>query len=217
MKGAYSLRFSRSAETYDRWALPQRETAKRLVEFVKPEGKVLDLGCGTGFVSESLSPECSSVGVDISEKMVYIYRQKFGRGIVGDAECLPFKNRSFDYVLSNFSLHWTELGKSLEESFRVARIGVGIAIPIEGSLRELSFPFPSEEEVVRHVNNRCMELFIEEVEIPFRGWDLVRFFHHTGSSLNPLRKRVLSKREIELLINSIEKPVFRMLFLYAGV
>ncbi|MDQ7082200.1 MAG: methyltransferase domain-containing protein [Aquificota bacterium] len=72
---------------------PQRESAKTLVEFVKPAGRVLDLGCGTGFVSSYLPPGCEPVGLDLSEGMVALYRDRFGKGIVGDAEKLPLQGQ----------------------------------------------------------------------------------------------------------------------------
>jgi len=49
--------------------------------------------------------------------------------------------------------------------------------------------------------------------IPFQGWDLVRFFHYTGSSYNPLFKGgIISKRRLESMIKTIDKPLFRVLF-----
>ena len=217
MKQAYSLRFSRSVQTYERWAVPQRQTANRLVELLNPSGLVLDLGCGTGFVSQRLPEGCTPVGLDLSPKMVEAYMKKFPRGVVGDAESLPFKEDSFDYTLSNFSLHWTDLSKSVPEALRVTRKALGLALPVEGSLEGTDFPFPTAEAVLSLLRGYERIHFVEDVEIPFEGWNLVRFFHHTGSSLNPLRKRVLSRREIENLINSMERPVFRMLFLYVRV
>ncbi len=217
MKKAYSLRFSRSAKTYEKWAIPQRESARKLVDFVKPRGRVLDLGCGTGFVSRFLPEGCEAFGVDISHGMVEAYIKDFRYAVVGDAESLPFRDRSFDYVLSNFSLHWTDLSKSFREALRVSKIGFGLAVPVEGSLRGLDFPFPSVEKILSILDGKCVEFFTETLEIPFSSWDLVRFFHYTGSSLNPRRKGLLSRTEIEKLINSIDSPSFRMLFLYAWV
>ena len=215
MKGAYSLRFSRSAETYEEWAIPQRESALELVSFVGPRDSILDLGCGTGFVSSFLPEDCEPVGVDISGGMLRKFASRFGGAVLGDAESLPFKDKSFDYVLSNFSLHWTDLGRSIPEILRVARLGVGVSLPVEGSLKGLDFPFPKVEEVLEHFKGYSVESYVRDLPIPFSGWDLVRFFHYTGSSLNPKRKRVLSRRSVENLINSIERASFRMLFLYA--
>ena len=217
MKQAYSLRFSRSVDTYERWAVPQRKTAEKLVNFVAPRGSVLDLGCGTGFVSDFLGEDCFPVGLDLSERMAVVYRNRFGKAVVGDAESLPFRDRSFDFVLSGFSLHWTELSRSVPEILRVAKEGVGIAMPVEGSLEGLDFPFPKVSDLLPIFNGMELRYHIEEIEIPFSGWDLVRFFHHTGSSLNPYRRRILSRREVSDLINSIERPHFRVLFLYARV
>ncbi|PTB86402.1 biofilm PGA synthesis protein PgaA, partial [cyanobacterium G8-9] len=120
MRNALSQRFSRAVNTYELWAKPQRESARRLVSFVRPSGLVLDLGCGTGFVSEELE-ECVPVGLDLSPEMVRAYRSKFGRGVVGRAESLPFKSKSFDFVLSNFALHWGDWERALREALRVAR------------------------------------------------------------------------------------------------
>ncbi len=213
IKRLLSGRFSRFHKTYDRWAVPQRESAKRLVEFVNPEGSVLDVGCGTGFVSRNLS--CGVVGVDISENMIKSYVGKSRMGVVGDAESLPFKDAAFDFALSSFALHWTYLPKSVAEMVRVSSKGVGIALPVEGSLRELGFPFPSREEVISLFSGLELSFFEKDVDIPYRGWDLLRFLHYTGTMLNPRRKPLHSRKELEDLVNSIKRPLFRVIFLYA--
>lgn len=180
---------------------------------VRPEGSVLDVGCGTGFVSSFLR-NCPVVGLDLSYGMAEVYRRRFGAVVMGDAEALPFKEESFDWVLSNFSLHWTDLSKSIPELLRVARVGVGMALPVEGSLEGLDFPFPKVDEVLRYIPFP-KEFEIKEVRIPFSGWDLVRFFHFTGSSLNPKRRKVLSRDRIDDLLRGLGEPKFRVLFLYA--
>ena len=215
MKKAYSLRFSRSAKTYDRWAIPQRISAHRLVEMVSPGGSILDVGCGTGFVSRTVEGDVKIVGIDISSEMVREYVKEMPFGIVGDVEELPFRDKSFDWVLSNFTLHWTNIGKSLPEMIRVSRKGIGISLPVEGSLEGLGFPFPKVIDILRLLKGREVMFFTENVEVPFKGMDLVYFFHYTGSSLNPKRRKTLSRRKIEDLINSIDRVFFRMLFLYA--
>ncbi|MGC8852798.1 MAG: biofilm PGA synthesis protein PgaA, partial [Hydrogenobacter sp.] len=59
-----------------------------------------------------------------------------------------------------------------------------------------------------------LECFTQDMEIPFRGWDLVRFFHYTGSSFNPSTGGVImSKKRIEDMISRIDMPIFTVLFL----
>ncbi|WP_459775294.1 class I SAM-dependent methyltransferase [Aquifex pyrophilus] len=204
-----SSRFSRAASTYEEWAVPQRETAKKLVEFIKPRGLILDLGCGTGFVSEHIKG--TTVGLDISEEMVRVYVEKFGKGILGDAENLPFKDKSFDYVLSNFALHWTDWRRSIKEALRVARKGVGVSIPVEGSVSFSEFPFPREEEILKLFNPT--DYLILEVDIPFTGFELVKFFHFTGTSLYKGKSKVKTKRELERLAKHSGREKFRVLLL----
>ncbi len=204
-----SIQFSRAAETYERWAIPQRESAHILVDFVKPKGKVLDLGCGTGFVSEYLE-NCEVVGLDISESMLNAYREKFSNAVLGNAEELPFKSESFDYVLSNFALHWTNIEKSIKEALRVCKVGIGIAIPVKGSLNFSEFPFPEAEEIIRKIEPEFYKIL--DLEIPFKGIDFLKFFHYTGTSNFKGKKRLKTRKEIIELSKNLNGEIFRTLF-----
>ncbi len=207
-----SLRFSKACNTYEAWALPQRYTAERLKELENIEGWVLDLGCGTGFASSGID---KVIGVDIALGMARVYKERFDRVVLGDVQALPFKDKSFDFVISNFALHWTDLNKSLHEALRVCRKIFLCAMPVEGSLPQMGFPFPKIESVKSFIESRSIvrHFFVEEVPIPFQGWDLIRFFHYTGSSYNPLLKDgIISKKRIESMIKTIDRPFFKVLF-----
>ncbi|MCS7196192.1 MAG: methyltransferase domain-containing protein [Aquificaceae bacterium] len=206
------MRFSRACKSYEDWAVPQRQTAERLKELEEVSGTVLDLGCGTGFLSEGFQ---KVVGVDIAMGMVRVYRDRFGRVVLGDAHDLPFKNKSFDAVLSNFTLHWTQIERSIPEAMRVCRGLFICALPVEGSLPQLGYPFPSVSRIrtLLESKGRIRKFFLEDVLVPFQGWDLIKFFHYTGSSYNPLLKGVIiSRKKMENMINMIDSPVFRVLF-----
>jgi malonyl-CoA O-methyltransferase len=211
MMKVLSLRFSRACESYDRWAIPQRYCANKLKSLEDIEGRVLDLGCGTGLLSEGLS---EVVGVDIAPKMAGLYRRRFGRAVVADAHHLPFKDKSFDFVLSNFALHWTDLEKSLPEALRVCAKTFLCAMPVEGSLPELGFPFPSVKKVLELLKGvKLRHFFTEPVPIPFKGWELVRFFHYTGSSYNPsFVNGIISRKRVESMVKHIDNPAFIVLF-----
>ncbi len=207
-----SLRFSRACNSYEEWAVPQKYSAQRLKALEKIEGSVLDIGCGTGILSEGLD---NVVGIDIAIGMVKAYKEKFGRVVLGDAHALPFKDESFDYVISNFALHWTDLKKTIPEAIRVCKKCFLCAIPVEGSLPQFGFPFPKTEEVLSllEVSAKLRIYLLEDISIPFSGWDLVRFFHYTGSSFNPIFKGgIISRKRIESMIYEIDKAVFRVLF-----
>ncbi len=214
MKEALSLRFSRSARTYSKWAVPQRESAKILVDFIKPEGKILDLGCGTGFVSEFIESSELIVGTDISFNMCFYYGLRFPCVINGDAENLPFKDKTFDYSLSNFTLHWTNMERSLKEMMRVSKKVAGFSVPVKGSVDISGFPYPEERKIFKLLEGNEYEYFIKEIEIPFKGSDLIKFFHYTGSSLNPQKRKNLSRKELKELSEELKdkRVFFRVLF-----
>jgi malonyl-CoA O-methyltransferase len=171
------------------------------------------VGCGTGFWSEGLE---KVVGIDISQSMLRMYRQKGFLGICAMAEAMPFKDKSFDCVVSNFALHWTSIDQSFREIFRVCRKKFLCAMPVKGSLEPLDFPFLSPEDILErlhHLGGKLRKVELRRLEIPFKGWDLLRFFHYTGSSYNPSKGDILrAKKSVERLIFSIDKPNFLVLF-----
>jgi len=68
------------------------EIIKKLVK----GGLVLDLGCGTGFITEKLG---NVVGIDYSINMLKLC-QKGLNLVCANAELLPFKDNSFDTIIS---------------------------------------------------------------------------------------------------------------------
>ena len=87
---------------------------------VKKDYLVLDIGCGTG---EQLKKLNNAVGLDISIEMAKISHNKTGKFVVvGDAENLPFKNKTFDCVISFFgALNHVNLNRTLKEIKRVLK------------------------------------------------------------------------------------------------
>ena len=86
------------------------EKGRELIEWLSPSAneRILDLGCGTGQLSEEIAAAgCSVVGVDLSAEMVREARRKFPelRFEICDARALPFV-QEFDAVFSNAVLHW---------------------------------------------------------------------------------------------------------------
>ncbi|NCA74994.1 MAG: bifunctional demethylmenaquinone methyltransferase/2-methoxy-6-polyprenyl-1,4-benzoquinol methylase UbiE [Alphaproteobacteria bacterium] len=109
---------------------------KKLVRLLAPSKplSILDVACGTGDLALSLArlrPQ-RIVGIDISEKMLEIGRQKISRKgkepVIrlqqGDAEHIPFPDNTFDAVTVAFGVrNFDDLGLGLSEMRRVLRPG----------------------------------------------------------------------------------------------
>ena len=118
------------SDEYDVFTL---QTNERLIAaFVRLSGlphgaRVADLGCGSGVFTELLRRRgYTSVGLDISPKLVALGRRKYpGLGLVeGDAENLPFENASFDGVLlSGLVHHFPDPRRLASEVNRVLKSG----------------------------------------------------------------------------------------------
>ena len=136
--------FARAAATYDANAVLQREIADRLLarlDYVRlaPQ-RVFDLGCGTGYLLSRLQrryPRAELWGVDLAGSMVQAARQRLepplpfglgrgwgrGRFAVGDAEAVPFADRSFDLIASSLTLQWCNPDAVFRECRRLLRPG----------------------------------------------------------------------------------------------
>ena len=95
------------------------------------------------------------------------------------------------------------------ELFRVSIKGFFVALPVEGSLKGIGFPFPKEGELLELV--KPDHFFIKEIEIPYRGREFLLFFKKTGTGYNP--NKTLSAFEILKNPKKIELYGFRVLFL----
>lgn len=110
--------FDRAAHSYDDAAILQREIGDRLLERLdlvklQPQ-RVVDLGCGTGKISEALLQryrKAEVIGLDLAYSMVQMTRSRGGwwrkpSGICADVLQLPLRKDSVDMVVSNLMLQW---------------------------------------------------------------------------------------------------------------
>ena len=101
----------------------------RAVAVARPR-RVLDVGCGTGDVTQRLRDECNAevVGVDLSPRMVQLTRARGIVAHVANIEALPFADADFDAVVANRVLyHVPDLARGLAELARVLRPGGRLA------------------------------------------------------------------------------------------
>lgn len=82
--------------------------------------KVLDVGCGIGFVSQ-LYPNFDITGIDISDGMLERNPHKW---VKAPAEAIPFDNDTFDFVICRSLLHHLDDPRvGLREMVRVLKPG----------------------------------------------------------------------------------------------
>ena len=95
---------------------------------LQPGDRVLDVGCGKGFLLYELTqavPGLDVHGIDVSSYAIEHAKEEIRPALqVGDAAELPFPDHSFDFVFSITTLHNLysfELDKALREFERVRR------------------------------------------------------------------------------------------------
>jgi ubiquinone/menaquinone biosynthesis C-methylase UbiE len=125
--------YARLAPGYDaKWSFyveaTTRETLARLD--LRPSDRLLDVGCGTGFLLHRLSgqhPAAQLTGVDPVPEMLAVARRRLPPEVVlqeGWAERLPFASESFDIVLSCNAFHYVRQPEAaLREMSRVLSPG----------------------------------------------------------------------------------------------
>ncbi len=126
--------FDRAADSYDDSAFLQCEVGERLLERLElirmqPQ-HVLDLGCGTGKITEALLKKyhkAQITGLDLALSMVQKTRSKGSwrrkvAGVCPNAAQLPLRDDSIDMVLSNLMLQWcNDLPGAFSELARAIR------------------------------------------------------------------------------------------------
>jgi malonyl-CoA O-methyltransferase len=143
--------FDRAAETYGRAAVVQRTVALRLAEKIAtlplpPRPRILEIGCGTGFLTQALRerlPDAEWLVTDISPRMLDACRVRIGTGgaefRVMDGERPALEGGRFDLVCSSLAVQWFEdLGPALEQLAGLAAPGGWLAFSTlaEGTLED---------------------------------------------------------------------------------
>jgi len=103
----------------------QLEKAALIKENCALKGLLLDIGAGTGLCTREFEKQAVCIALDPAKEMLLHFP---GPKVVGRAEQLPFKNSSFDSVVSITALHHSNLVQAKAEIARIAKPGAKIAI-----------------------------------------------------------------------------------------
>jgi SAM-dependent methyltransferase len=128
------------AQAYERgigrWS---RRLAPEFLDFCEPvSGRVLDVGCGTGILTESLLARAGVtgvVGIDISDPLLAQARAEVADPRASfdrvDAAALPYVGNGFDHALSMLVVNFLDdRPASVREAMRVTKAGGTVAAAI---------------------------------------------------------------------------------------
>ncbi len=123
-------------------------------------GKLIELGCGTGYFTKTLANKSGNIiSTDISEEMLSIAPEKL-KGFefqVMDCQDLKFDEGTFDTVFMGLILLFTDPEKALKESKGVLRHG-GLLIIADPDISFLSSYGKFEFLIKALVNYRRFQL-----------------------------------------------------------
>lgn len=215
--------FSNASTTYDCVAQLQRDIGHNLLtQFLQRNltGNVVDMGCGTGFLTQLLFPFCHKanlIALDLALPMLHATRDKLANSVsyvCADAENLPFAINSIDTLFSNVALQWCQpIDKALKELNRVLNVDGTLIFSTFGShtLCELKTAWESVDNFP-HVNlfydsqqlqQALQQAGFNHLEIKVLSYfpcyenvlDLMRELKHIGAhNVNSARRKHLTTR-----------------------
>lgn len=158
-KDRVAASFSGAAAGYDAVADVQRVAGQWLLQSIQYQQDIqtaLDVGCGSGAMTVQLAerlPFAEVDAIDISRGMLEMAVETHEHPRIsfyeGDAEEIPFEEKSFDLVYSNFMLQWCpDPVAALTGMRRVLRRGgqLVLSMPGAGTLNELAAAWRSVDD-----------------------------------------------------------------------
>jgi ubiquinone/menaquinone biosynthesis C-methylase UbiE len=120
-----AARFEAAARDYDRISNPYTKWRRGAALAERVVGRCIEVGGGTGAVSEHLAKRSGSIHSDIAPAMCRIAAQRLSRpSVCFDAESIPLGDESVDTVVSAEMIYYLDRPERfLAEAFRVLRPG----------------------------------------------------------------------------------------------
>ncbi|MGD1805019.1 class I SAM-dependent methyltransferase [Dapis sp. BLCC M126] len=175
----YSTKYDEIAKTRSNLKF-HNEAVKIFRQYNHHQGSILDIGCGTGFLSELLQGDFEYTGIDISVNMLE-YAAKRGYKTIHkpiETALVEIDSHSYDFVFCLASLYFVEdAGTAIEHLYRIARKAILISLNevTEEYIQKFIVPVYDHSKIL--IENPVEDYFIE-------GW--------TSSSLKiPIRTRMI--------------------------
>ncbi len=176
---------------------------------IRPQGRILDLACGTGLGMQSYVKRGFFVtGLDIAPVMMEQAREQFADDInvefcTGRAEALPFPSASFDLISCAQAFHWFEPHAVFAQSTRVLRPGGALAAFWKHAARDDPFTLATEEIIRDWLGEEAAIRSRDHADEHEQGWDI--FWQYAAPLGEPARGRALIDGEKKVLTFTLER------------
>jgi len=178
---------SNEALVYEEISSLEKEDGLKLIKLAAPErgSKILDLGCGTGYLSKKMSdivgPKGKVIGIDPNPYRLQLARKKYvAPSLVfqeGSAEVIP--GEAYDLVFTNHVLHWcknrprafAEIARCLKPKGKIA-----CSCCLQSDSEDDTFKFVSQE------HQKYLATFVTEAE--FHEFEMEYHFKTTHKSVH---------------------------------
>lgn len=240
MKNKIRTNFDRASNFYDEIAQVQLECAKILVQNLKNcnidfyPNKILDLGAGTGYVSElllPLYPQAYFTLNDISPNMIRLAQKKFSDQVrfefdVTDMEMYDLKE--FDLIISNLAMQWLDnLYLSIENFFSKSKI-FAFSCLLKGSFIEwkdilklygihsVVRNYPTEEEILDFIKKLKTTAFFTQTKfftLTFENvYSFLRYLQQLGASSSNIKVPLQILKKINMHETKEFKITYKIFF-----
>jgi malonyl-CoA O-methyltransferase len=233
LKQQISESFGDSASYYDEHAEVQLEVADRLLASLEPwrdiipSGPVIELGCGTGFVTKGLAelyPNREIQVTDLSEEMVDYCRQKLSEHNnltfrVQDAEDPVTDESHYAMTVCGFSAQWfKDPAQTLAQWLQVTKPGGLLLASFPGNesfpqwrriCEKLGLPFTGNE--LPDVEEMVIKMSVGPAQVDYYEDTITQTYDSAREFFRELKKlgaatqregRSLTPKELSLLIDN---------------
>lgn len=138
--------------------------SKKMLRLVKPQGRILDNGCGTGHFVEKYLPDYDVYGIDIAEEMVKYAKNRMKNVQVADAQDLPFEDNYFDTIFARGLIHHLpNPGLGVKEMSRTLKPGGRVLFvdPLKSFLSDLPRKIANKKS--KHFSEEHKNFYKQEV------------------------------------------------------